>query len=95
MSDTRHQLHLKDVTEVAIGASILALPLAITQEAWDLGVDLPLINTISIAVASVVILGLFIYHSFYAGDLQGRGKGFLKRVLRVVLVSFRRASVGR
>ena len=93
MSDTRHQFKLKDVSEVVIGASVLALPLAITEEAWDLGVSLPLINTILIAVASVVILGLFIHHSFFAGDLQGRGKGFLVRVLSVYGITLLVAAV--
>lgn len=95
MSDTRHQLHLKDVTEVAIGASILALPLAITQEAWDLGVSLPLINTVGIAVASVVILGLFIHHSFYAGTCRDVGRGSSSGSCGSSSSRSRRASVGR
>jgi len=38
VSDTRHKLTRQDVAEIALGACVMAIPLGITEEAWDLGV---------------------------------------------------------
>jgi uncharacterized membrane protein len=38
------RFELKDILQVLIGASILAVPIGFTEETWVLGESLPLVN---------------------------------------------------
>jgi len=83
MTDTnrpRVRFARQDVAEIAMGACVMAFPVAVTQEVWDLGQELSLMRVELFAVASVFFLALLIYL------LQHRRvpvdpKVFLQRVL--------------
>ena len=80
MSDTRHELTRHDVAEIAVGASVFAIPVGISEEIWGLGVELPVINVVLVALASYALIALFVYYLFYKGSLEGHSREFLKRV---------------
>lgn len=54
-------LNKLDLAEIAVGAGVLAMPLALTEEVWDLATELPTVNAVIIVIASCVILDAFIY----------------------------------
>ena len=80
MSENHHKLTRHDVAEIAVGACVMAIPLGITQEAWDLGAGLPILNIVLIALASYAVVAMFVFYLFYKGNLEGHWRNFLKRV---------------
>jgi uncharacterized membrane protein len=70
----------RDVMQVVVGASLLSIPVAFTEETWVLGAELPLENVIGLSVLSVIFIGLFVYYNFYRFDFKGHVFEFVKRV---------------
>ena len=70
----------QDVAEIAMGACIMAFPVAVTEEVWNLGEELSLLRVGFFSVASVFFLALLIY-LFEHGRVPRNQKVFLQRVL--------------
>lgn len=85
---TPHQVRftVRDVAEVAVGACIMAFPVAVTEEVWNLGEELRLTHILPFAVASLLFLGLLIYILHHSEVGAGR-KAFLQRVLSTYFVT--------
>ena len=77
---TESQFHRRDIAEIAVGACIMAFPVAVTEEVWNLGADLSLWRALLFALASVSFLAICIYvlHGHAASSLTQ--KAFLRRV---------------
>lgn len=71
----------RDALQVLVGASILAIPLAFTEETWRLGEELPLFNVIGIALLSIILIAVFVYFNFYKSWLKGNVLNYVSRVL--------------
>ena len=78
----------RDVMQIIVGASILAIPVAFTEETWKLGESLPFNNIIGLLVLSVLFIGAFVYYNYYRGEMKRHWQEFLKRVTTTYLVSF-------
>lgn len=50
----------RDVAEIALGACIMAFPVAVTEEVWNLGAELSTLRVLLFALASLFFLGLLI-----------------------------------
>ena len=50
-----------DVAEQVIGACVLAFPIAVTEDVWDLSGQIAPINALMLATVSCFFLSLFIY----------------------------------
>ena len=74
--------------QLVIGACVLAIPIAFTEEVWVLGQQLPAVNIIGIAITSIVFLAFFAYFIFYQDHLRGHEWQFLLRVGAAYLVTF-------
>lgn len=81
------EFRVRDVIQVIVGASILAIPAGFTEETWNLGEELPLANVIALAILSVLFIALFVYSNFYRGYIQGYRWEFVKRVVVIYLLS--------
>jgi uncharacterized membrane protein len=44
VSPLRVELRRRDIMQILVGSSILAIPVGFTEETWDLGVTLPMNN---------------------------------------------------
>jgi len=77
----------RDLMQVIVGASLLSVPVAFTEETWVLGAELPLINIIGLSVISLIFIGLFVYFNFYRYMFRGHIFEFIKRVAAIYLVS--------
>jgi uncharacterized membrane protein len=70
----------RDAFQVVVGASILAIPVAFTEEAWSLGKTLPLPNVVGLAALSVVFISTFVYFNFYRFNFSGNAINYFKRI---------------
>lgn len=77
----------RDLMQVIVGASVLAVPVAFTEETWNLGKDLPMANVLMLSVLSLVFIGLFVYSNFYRYMFKGNVIHFLKRVISIYVFS--------
>lgn len=78
----------RDVLQVMVGASILAIPVGFTEETWNLAETLPFFNVLSFLVLSLLFISAFVYYNYYKNNLKGNRKEFLKRIFSTYVVSF-------
>ncbi len=80
---------LKDVLQIIIGATILAVPIAFTEETWRLGESLPLTNIIIILFVSLLFIGFFAYYNYHTKKhFKKNSHHFFKRVFSTYILSF-------
>jgi uncharacterized membrane protein len=78
----------RDLMQVIVGASILAIPVAFTEETWRLGETLPLSNIMGLMLLSVAFISAFVYYNYYRNRLAEHRTEFAKRVATTYLISF-------
>ncbi|MBW6457608.1 MAG: DUF2391 family protein [FCB group bacterium] len=81
------EFRLRDLLQVIVGASILAVPVAFTEETWMLGAELPLKNVLILSFLSLVFIGLFVYFNFYRFMFRENVFEYVKRVLSIYVFS--------
>lgn len=77
----------RDLMQIIIGASILAVPVASTEETWNLGKELPLFNVLGLSLLSIVFIALFVYFNFYRFAFKGHVFEYIKRVVSIYFFS--------
>jgi uncharacterized membrane protein len=77
----------RDIMQVIIGSALLAIPVSLTEEAWNLGETLPISNIFLIALISLVLISVFVYFNFYKVTLKGYVIDFIKRIYGTYLIS--------
>ncbi|MBN2368500.1 DUF2391 family protein [Candidatus Woesearchaeota archaeon] len=82
------EFYPRDLVQVIIGASILAVPVAFTEETWRLGESLQILNIILIMFLSLIFISLFVYYNYYRNKFKDNSKEFFKRILSTYLMSF-------
>jgi uncharacterized membrane protein len=81
------ELHPRDVMQIIVGASVLSIPVAFTQEVWDLGRSLPWANIAALGLVSLGFIALYVYLNFFREQLRGRVFGYIQRVAAIYLLS--------
>jgi uncharacterized membrane protein len=79
------ELRARDVIQILVGSSILAIPIAFTEETWNLGEQLPWQNILILSIISILFIALFVYYNFYRHYLR---KYIFQYIKRVVLIYF-------
>jgi len=95
------EFYPRDVLQTMVGAILLAVPMAFTDEVWRTGAELSTGRIFIIALVSISAIATFVYYNIYRSELgEGIGKmferghagEFLKRVVSTyavaLLVSF-------
>ena len=77
---TEPRFRQRDLVEIAVGACIMAFPVAVTEEVWNLGRDLTLQRVLLFALASLCFLAALIYVLHGHAELPATRKVFLQRV---------------
>ena len=77
----------RDLMQVIVGASILAVPVAMTEETWVLGAELPMRNVLMLSGLSLLFIAGFVYYNFYRFNFKGHLFEYIKRVAAVYLLS--------
>jgi uncharacterized membrane protein len=84
MTDTPHQqhrAHLKDVNQMVVGAGALALPVAMSEDTWDIAKNLQPVNVIAMILVAILLIGSFVYASYFHGQFRQHRRLFVRRVL--------------
>ena len=79
---------IADLGQLIVGAFVMALPLAFTEEVWNLGRDLSGGRILVIFLVSVITLALFVWILFYQGEDARYTGHFLARVGAAYAVTF-------
>jgi uncharacterized membrane protein len=87
------ELRPRDIWQILLGASVLALPLSLTEEVWTLGSELPMLNDLILAGLSLIVIANFIYFNFYRFYFSDHIFNYLKRVLATYLLALAAAAV--
>lgn len=77
----------RDIMQVTVGAALLAIPVALSEEVWNLGRDLPITNVIIMSLVSILFIGVFVYFNFYKVTIKGYVSEYIKRVLGTYVIS--------
>ena len=77
----------RDLMQVIIGAAILAVPVAFTEETWRLGETLRWANVLWLSGLSVCFIALFVYFNFYRFAFRGHRWEYVKRVVAIYVFS--------
>lgn len=75
------ELRLTDVAEIVVGGLIMAMPVAVTEEVWDLSEELGLGRILIIAAMSVAFIALVIWALMYHQVDPEDREDYLRRVL--------------
>jgi len=81
------EFYPRDVMQIVVGATILAIPVAFTEEVWRLGAELPNKNIQYLFLLSITFICLFVYNNFYRGHIRTHWTEFLKRVVSIYILS--------
>ena len=87
MNNTNKHFRLQDLSEIVVGSVLLAFPIAITEEVWNLGKELSLFSTLAIVASSLFFLTWFAFHTFYQSDLSSHRNDLILRVVSVYCVT--------
>ncbi len=74
------QFTRRDFAEIALGGSVMAFPVATTEEVWNLGVQLSPGRVILFAVASILVLAALTYGMHYQEEGPSNRKAFFQRL---------------
>ena len=75
------ELHGDDIAQLVAGACVMAIPIAFTEEVWNLGTTLGADRIVLVMLTSLVTLGFFVRSLFYPGKQLGEYRAdFIKRV---------------
>jgi uncharacterized membrane protein len=81
------ELRLRDIMQIIVGSALLAIPVAFTEEVWNLGERLPLRNVVSLSILSLIMISLFVYFNFYRYHLRKNVFNYTKRVIATYVLS--------
>ncbi|MCK4521700.1 MAG: DUF2391 family protein [Nanoarchaeota archaeon] len=88
ISPLKVEFRIKDMVQIIIGASILAIPVGFTEETWKLGGTLPLINVLGLLLISVLFISIFVYYTYHRNNLRCPLDEYLKRIISTYIFSF-------
>ena len=81
------ELNIRDIIQIVVGATLLAIPMAFTEETWKLGSTLPDENVAILSLVSLSFIALFVYVHFYRFYLKGFVFEYFKRVFAIYFIS--------
>lgn len=78
---SRSSINSEDIIQVVIGASALTVPVAFSEESWELSETLPLINVILLLLLSLLFIGLYSIQGIFQGKVKHRYYHFVLRII--------------
>jgi len=83
VTQPQHEMELKDIAQMIIGAGTLALPVAMDRDTWELAAELSPGDIAIIACTSVALSAGFVYAAYFRGRVRQHWPRLLGRVLSV------------
>ena len=88
MNPVMLEFYPRDIVQVLIGATLLAVPVAFTEETWRLGETLPNISFFGLFILSMTFISIFVYYNYYRNKFKEHWNEFVKRVMSTYIFSF-------
>ena len=88
MNQSNPRFGYKNLIQVIVGATLLAIPVAFTEETWKLGESLPNINILGLLVLSVLFISLFAYRNYRKRGIPFFADDFFVRVIATYVFAF-------
>lgn len=82
------EFRLEDLGQLVAGACVMALPVTLTEEVWNLGETLSLGRTLVILALSLLTLAGFVWGLFYGKRITEYQGHFFKRAASAYVVTF-------
>lgn len=82
------EFDIHDLIQVIIGASIIAVPIAFTQETWAFGEVLPLLNIFIIMGLTIFFISIFTYFHYHKEHLHSNPKYHIFELVKRVAVTY-------
>ena len=83
----------EDAGQIVIGAFALSVPIAFSEESWDLAQTLPAGNMLLVVLLSLGFIALFAYQSVFQSDIVRRIEVFWLRVMIAYVLTLAVVSV--
>jgi uncharacterized membrane protein len=81
------ELKPRDILQLFVGSFIVAAPLCLTEEVWNLSLSLKMINIYALILVSLVTIISFIYLNFYRHKFKRNVASFFKRVVATYIIA--------
>ena len=83
------QLHfnLEDLSQIAIGAFALGVPISFSEEAWKLGETLPPANLGLMLLLSIAFLSFYAFEGIFQANIRQRYRVFVFRIAVAYLIT--------
>ena len=81
------ELKIQDLLEIIVGASILAVPVAFTEEVWTMGDELAWLNIGLLNLVALIFMGGFMYYKGYRRKLNMYRNEYYKRLFSTFFLS--------
>jgi len=79
----RRRINLNDLSEIVLGSVLLAFPVAITEEVWNMGKELTLFGMGMLIVISLTAIAWFAYHTYYQSVMSSHISDFVMRIFAI------------
>lgn len=81
------KLNLEDISQMVIGAAVMAVPIAFSEELWNFGETLPALNIVLLFCISLFIQFFYTHFSIFQGR-ESRKRIIASRVLLNYVLTF-------
>jgi uncharacterized membrane protein len=81
------ELRPRDLMQILVGASVLAIPVGFTEETWTLGTQLGWPNIVALTAISLLFIAFYVYTNFYRYMLRDHVVDYVQRVATIYLLS--------
>ena len=81
------EVYPRDVMQLIVGATLLSVPVAFTEEVWVMGERLAWFNIIFLFLISILFSALFVYYNFYRNHFKKHYLEFFKRIFLLYFIS--------
>lgn len=65
MKKNLYKINLEDISQIVLGAAVMAVPIAFSEELWKFGETLPALNIFILFVLAISIQGFYTYYSIF------------------------------
>jgi uncharacterized membrane protein len=80
-------INFEDIMQVTVGAAALSVPIAFSEESWELSRTLPTFNIIFLFVLSLIFVNLYSFQGIFQGHVSYRISHFLFRTIFVYFLT--------
>lgn len=77
----RSSLNIEDLIQVVVGSSALSVPVAFSEESWNLSETLPIFNVVGLIILSLLFISLYSVQGIFQGNIKYRLTSFITRTL--------------